>query len=161
MHRGELNRKATLERVYGANFMYIKKYHSGSIPKSGIHFFSRHLLFAIVLNVTIFTTGCSQISDKLVDIFSIKGNVVQPPVPAPLTTNPVIVISQPNAAIKSTNNQSLTVTKEQTTQAAPSTANTEAPIPAITNPSPILKRTPLKPHPSQPIDVSGIKSNDW
>lgn len=117
------------------------------------------VLYILCLSLSI--SGCSQIADKLIEIAFTRESVSKP-IPqesvapsqgtpsdrANLEIKPVL-IKPSQEQIQQSNERSQTA----------STDPIEAPT-TITQP-PVIRYAAPRPHRSQPIDVSGMKNNDW
>lgn len=111
--------------------------------------------------VTFCITGCSQIADKLVEVVFTKENGTKTAPQAPIVNPPARSTETTNIDTKQAPAQATHETRQQSSEQAPSTNSNEA-LTSITTTSPtVIKHAAPKPHPTQPVDVSGMKNNDW
>ena len=117
------------------------------------------VLYVFCLSLTI--SGCSQIADKLVEIVYTRESSLKPIPQAPVSPTPEMSSDRANLEVKPLLIQPSQEPVQQSNERS-QTSNTK-PIEAtttITPPSITIYAAP-RPHPSQPIDVSGMNKNDW
>ena len=119
-------------------------------------------LISYILCLSFCISGCSQIADKLIELISTKERGPGPlPQQSPVVLSPEMSIDRTKIEKKQVLTSPSHEPIQQSFERSP-TANTNH-IPSLTpiaQPPVGIKVTP-SPHTSHPVDVSGMKNNDW
>ena len=118
-------------------------------------------LISYILCLSFCISGCSQIADKLIGLISTKEREPRPLPQSPVVLSPEMSLDRAKIETKQVLTQPSHEPIQQPIERSPTANTNHTPAPTTITAPPVGRYSTPSPHPSQPVDVSGMKSNDW